>query len=202
MRIEAQVGMVIVRHLAHQTGKRQLAEQEIGGFLVLPARSSTFQYEGARGIKCSTRLIYGPWTKTMWLFHSTTCGGTLTRRPSNWNLLRRATAGGFVGSLLRPAAARFSALQPKALVAVDSPGHLPCVLPRCLAALFMHSGLRCDDDRYRWMVTDAAAETVAVDETAAVEETAAFEETAAAAEIAARAAEENIYSENRGVCVY
>jgi hypothetical protein len=44
--------------------------------------------------------------------------GTLTRRPSNWDLIRRSAARGFGGSLLRPAAARFtvSALQQKALV--------------------------------------------------------------------------------------
>jgi hypothetical protein len=60
----------------------------------------------------------GPRAISMRALDATTCGGTLTRRPSNWDLLRRSAARGSEGSLLRPAAARFtvSALQQKALV--------------------------------------------------------------------------------------
>jgi hypothetical protein len=70
MRIEAQIGPKVVRHLAHQTGKWRLAEQEIGGLLVLPARSSTFQYEGARGIKAGylishSATVYGLYLCTL-----------------------------------------------------------------------------------------------------------------------------------------
>ncbi len=57
MTVEAKVLLKVLRHLAYQPHKRRLAEQEIGGLLVLPARISTLQYEGACGIKCSTRLI-------------------------------------------------------------------------------------------------------------------------------------------------
>ncbi len=57
MRIEAQPIPKVLRHLTYEPDKRRLAEQEIGGLLVLSAHGSTLQYEGARGIKCSTRLI-------------------------------------------------------------------------------------------------------------------------------------------------
>ncbi len=53
MRIEVQPIPKVLRHLTYEPGKRQLAEQEIGGLLVLPAHGRTVQYEGARGTAAS-----------------------------------------------------------------------------------------------------------------------------------------------------
>ncbi len=53
-RLKAKVLLKVIRHLAYQPHKRRLAEQEIGGLLVLPAHGSTLQCEGARGIQSQT----------------------------------------------------------------------------------------------------------------------------------------------------
>jgi hypothetical protein len=95
----------------------------------------------------------------MGALHASRGWGTLTRRPRNWGLTRRSAARGFGGSLLRPAAAHFSLLQYSAGVEAHLAIFLACSLAASLP--YMHSGLRRDDDRCRWTVTDAAAETAA-----------------------------------------
>jgi len=84
--LEAEVGLEVLCYLAHETLEGQLADEKLGGFLVLPYLSQSHR---ARSV-------------ALWLLHAACCWRALPGGLGGELLARGLAAGTFACSLLRP----------------------------------------------------------------------------------------------------
>ena len=162
MALEPKVLLKVLRHLAYQSSKWQLANEELCRFLILSAKDASVRGRSRHQWRRrqSPDLSQGTRARSIsvWFLDAASLTGRLPstshctppRRRTRWHLPRRAAACGLAGALLGPAAVGVSALKARALVAVfQSPRH--CVSTRCSASfLWLRWDVmvteRCDGD--------------------------------------------------------
>ena len=111
-RLEAQIGFEVLRNLANETLKRQLADEKLRRLLIATnfakrngARAISVRSANKRGVldvelvKCG--IFYNKISKRHSLFHTAGCRRRFARRFSRQLLSRRFSAGRFARSLLR-----------------------------------------------------------------------------------------------------